>query len=127
MPCGRGEGGPAGCKRPTRDSHQSLTSEVFVEAGICRSGGTIAVGQVIFLHGVWVVLNCLVICFPIYKTASPSLPFWSFFVRVFAFQIKFPKINDTADRAIILAKKIFSYVIVLHIIMLTISRLFFLN
>lgn len=79
--------------------------------------------QVMFFHGVWLTLNCLAICFPIYKTCSPNLTFFSFFVRVFVFQIKFRPINDDTDRAISLAKKIFTYVIIFHAIMLAASGL----
>lgn len=79
--------------------------------------------QMIFLHGIWLSLNCLAICIPIYKACNSNLTFFSFFFRVFAFQIKFPPINDDSDRAISLAKKIFTYVVVFHTIMFVVSYL----
>ena len=79
--------------------------------------------QMIFLHGIWLSLNCLAICIPIYKACNSNLNFFSFFFRVFAFQIKFPPTNDYTDRAISLAKKIFIYAIIFHITMLAVSYL----
>ena len=79
--------------------------------------------QMVFLHGMWLTLNCLAICIPIYKTCNSNLTFFSFFFRVFAFQIKFPPTDDDTDRAISLAKKIFNYAIIFHVIMLAVSYL----
>lgn len=79
--------------------------------------------QMIFLHGIWLSLNCLAICIPIYKACNSNLNFFSFFFRVFAFQIRFPPINDDSDRAISLAKKIFTYVIIFHVLMVVASYL----
>lgn len=83
--------------------------------------------EVVFFHGVWLSLNCLAICIPIYKTSNAKSNFFLFLVRVFAFQIKFPPIDDETDRAISLAKKIFTYVMIFHVIMLATSYLFIYN
>jgi hypothetical protein len=79
--------------------------------------------QMVFLHGMWLTLNCVAICIPIYKVCNSNLNFFSFFFRVFAFQIKFPPTNDDTDRAISLAKKIFTYAIIFHVTMLAVSYL----
>jgi hypothetical protein len=81
--------------------------------------------EMVLFHGLWLSLNCLIVCFLIYRLYRPSLSFWSFFIRVFAFQIEFEETDKSATGSINAAKKIFIFTTILHIVMLTVSLLFF--